>query len=97
MILDLDITKDAPGIATLWGLTIETKHIKTHVLVENGGTLVIGGIFEMNETSSENKVPFLGDVPVLGNLFKNNTKSVDKKEMLIFITPKVLTDRGPTR
>ena len=71
--------------------------IKTHVLVENGGTLVIGGIFEMNENNSVNKVPFLGDVPVFGNLFKNNTKSVDKREMLVFITPKVLTDRGPTR
>ena len=97
VILDLDITKDARGISTIWGTAIDSNHIKTHVLVENGGTLVIGGIFEMNENNSVNKVPFLGDVPVFGNLFKNNTKSVDKREMLVFITPKVLTDRGPTR
>ena len=97
VILDLDITKDARGIPTTWGTSIDSKHIKTQVLVENGGTLVIGGIFEINENNSENKVPFLGDVPVLGNLFKNTTKSVDKREMLVFITPKVLTDRGPTR
>ncbi len=97
VILDLDITKDARGISTTWGTAIDSNHIKTHVLVENGGTLVIGGIFEMNENNSVNKVPFLGDVPVFGNLFKNNTKSVDKREMLVFITPKVLTDRGPTR
>ena len=97
VILDLDITKDARGISTIWGTAIDSNHIKTHVLVENGGTLVIGGIFEMNENNSVNKVPFLGDVPVFGNLFKNNTKSVDKREMLVFITPKVITDRGPTR
>ena len=97
VILDLDITKDARGISTIWGTAIDSNHIKTHVLVENGGTLVIGGIFEMNENNSVNKVPFLGDVPVFGNLFKNNTKSVDKREKLVFITPKVLTDRGPTR
>ena len=97
VILDLDITKDARGIPTVWGTVIDTKHIKTKVLVENGGTLVIGGIFEMNETNSDEKVPFLGDLPVVGNLFKSNTKSVDKREMLVFITPKVITDRGPSR
>jgi type IV pilus assembly protein PilQ len=64
------------------------------VLVENGGTVVIGGIFEMEETNQENKIPVLGDVPVVGNLFKNRTKESMKREMLVFITPKVITDRG---
>ena len=76
---------------------INTKHIKTQVLVENGGTVVIGGIFELFEDNSETKVPFLGDIPGVGNLFKTRTKSVNKQEMLVFITPKIITDRGPSR
>lgn len=67
------------------------------MLVENGGTVVIGGIFEMEETNQENKIPLLGDVPVVGNLSKNRTKESTKREMLVFITPKVITDRGPVR
>ena len=55
------------------------------------------GIFEMEETNQENKIPLLGDVPVVGNLFKNRTKESTKREMLVFITPKVITDRGPVR
>ena len=97
VILKLDITKDALGAPSLYGSTIDKKQVKTEVLVENGGTLVIGGIFEMDESNLENKVPLLGDVPVLGNLFKNNSVTVRKKEMLVFITPKVITDRGPVR
>lgn len=92
VILKLDITKDALGVQTAYGTSINKKQVITEVLVENGGTLVIGGIFEMNESNSENKVPLLGDVPVLGNLFKNNTVSVDKREMLVFITPNIITD-----
>lgn len=97
IILDLDINKDSRGETTTQGVAIDTKHIKTQILIENGGTVVIGGIFEMEETNQENKIPFLGDVPVLGNLFKNNTKESSKREMLVFITPKVITDRGPVR
>ena len=78
-------------------MAIDTKHIKTQVLVENGGTVVIGGIFEMEETNQENKIPLLGDVPIMGNLFKSRTKESSKREMLVFITPKVITDRGPVR
>jgi type IV pilus assembly protein PilQ len=59
--------------------------------------VVIGGIFEIEETNQENKIPMLGDVPVLGNLFKSRTKESMKREMLVFITPKVITDRGPVR
>ncbi|HNZ89862.1 MAG TPA: type IV pilus secretin PilQ [Acidovorax sp.] len=97
IILDLDINKDSRGETTTQGVAIDTKHIKTQILIENGGTVVIGGIFEMEETNQENKIPLLGDVPVLGHLFKNNTKESTKREMLVFITPKVITDRGPVR
>lgn len=97
IILDLDINKDSRGETTTQGVAIDTKHIKTQILIENGGTVVIGGIFEMEETNQENKIPFLGDVPVMGNLFKSRTKESTKREMLVFITPKVITDRGPTR
>lgn len=97
IILDLDVNKDSRGESTTQGVAIDTKHIKTQVLIENGGTVVIGGIFELDETNQENKVPGLGDVPVLGNLFKSRTKESVKREMLVFITPKVITDRGPVR
>lgn len=97
IILDLDVNKDSRGESTDQGVAIDTKHIRTQVLVENGGTVVIGGIFEMEETNQENKIPLLGDVPVVGNLFKNRTKESTKREMLVFITPKVITDRGPVR
>jgi type IV pilus assembly protein PilQ len=67
------------------------------VLVENGGTIVIGGIFTQNEREDVTKVPYLGDVPILGNLFKTRTKSNNKTELLIFITPKVVNDRSGLR
>ncbi len=97
IILDLDVSKDSKGVDTLAGPAIDTKHIKTQVLVENGGTVVIGGIFELEETNSVNKIPFLGDVPVLGHLFKSNTRQSEKREMLVFITPKMISDRGEMR
>ena len=97
IILDLDVNKDTVGQQTAAGFAINTKHIKTQVLVENGGTVVIGGIFELTETNSETKVPLLGDIPVLGNLFKTRSRTSNKTEMLVFITPKVLSERGGTR
>ncbi|WP_415137816.1 type IV pilus secretin PilQ [Ottowia sp.] len=97
IILDLDVNKDSPGTEVRGGMSINTKRIRTQVLVENGGTVVIGGIFELTESESENKVPVLGDVPVLGNLFKQRTRSADKQEMLVFITPKMISERGAVR
>lgn len=97
IILDLEVNKDTPGAATPGGISIDTKHIKTQVLVENGGTVVIGGIYTQDESDSETRVPVLGDIPYLGNLFKNKTKSANKKEMLVFITPKMLSDRAAVR
>jgi type IV pilus assembly protein PilQ len=93
IILDLDINKDSRGETTAQGIAINTKHIRTQVLVENGGTVVIGGIFELNETESESRVPFLGDIPIAGNLFKTKTRNSNKQEMLVFITPKMVAER----
>jgi type IV pilus assembly protein PilQ len=97
IILDLDVNKDSVGQSTPLGFAINTKHIKTQVLVENGGTVVIGGIFELNETESESRVPLLGDLPILGNLFKTRSRSTNKQEMLVFITPKMVSDRAAAR
>jgi type IV pilus assembly protein PilQ len=97
VILDVDITKDSVGRATTAGFAINTKHVKTQVLVENGGTVVIGGIFEQQEREDVTKVPWLGDVPYLGNLFKTRTTSSAKTELLIFLTPKVVTERTAAR
>lgn len=97
IILALDVNKDTVGQATAAGFAINTKHIQTQVLVENGGTVVIGGIFELNETDSETKVPLLGDIPGVGNLFKTRSRISNKQEMLVFITPKVVAERGAGR
>jgi type IV pilus assembly protein PilQ len=63
------------------------------VLVENGGTVVIGGIFELTQTDQEARVPLLGDIPIAGNLFKSRDRTSNKQEMLVFITPKMVSDR----
>jgi type IV pilus assembly protein PilQ len=97
VILTLDINKDSVGQLTSAGFAIDTKHVKTEVLVENGGTVVIGGIFTMTETINNSKVPFLGDIPGLGVLFRSETKGYDKKELLVFITPKMISDRSAVR
>jgi type IV pilus assembly protein PilQ len=97
IILDVDVNKDSVGQATASGFAINTKHVKTQVLVENGGTVVIGGIFELTETESETRVPFLSDLPYAGNLFKQRQKSTNKQELLVFITPRVISDRAAAR
>jgi type IV pilus assembly protein PilQ len=97
VILDVDVNKDSVGRNTSAGFAIDTKHVKTQVLVENGGTVVIGGIFTQNERDEVNKVPVLGDVPILGNLFKNTVRTANKTELLVFLTPKVVTDRAAAR
>jgi type IV pilus assembly protein PilQ len=94
IILDLDVTKDTVGQSTPAGFAIDTKHIKTQVLVENGGTVVIGGIFTEDQTTDEAKVPFFGDLPGLGVLFRNKSSSSRKREMLVFITPKMIAEKA---
>ena len=97
VILTLEVTKDSRGALTNAGPAINTKRVNTEVLVENGGTVVIGGIFTQDEQTQVNKVPFLGDIPYLGYLFQNRVKSTRKTELLVFITPKIVTDRSAAR
>jgi type IV pilus assembly protein PilQ len=97
VILTLDINKDSVGQTTTAGFAIDTKHIKTEVLVENGGTVVIGGIYIQEERTLTNKIPLLGDIPYLGNLFKNTQKTDNKTELLVFITPRILSERLSVR
>ena len=97
VLLDLDVNKDAKAQPTLQGYTIDKKHVKTQVLVENGGTVVIGGIFTQENLEEINKVPLLGDIPYMGWLFKNRLLTTKKTELLVFITPKIVTDRSAAR
>ena len=97
VIMTLDIIKDSIGQVTAQGLSIDTKHVKTEVLVENGGTVVIGGIFLQSENNTITKVPWIGDLPFLGNLFRNNAKVDNKTELLVFITPRIVDDRLTVR
>ena len=97
VIMLLDVSKDSRGEITNAGPAINTKHALTQVLVENGGTVVIGGIFTQTDRTDINKVPVLGDLPYAGALFRNTVRSSDKTELLIFITPKIVTDRAAVR
>ncbi len=97
VILDVQVNKDSLGTLTALGREINVKQVKTQVLVENGGTVVIGGIFEQTEQNSETKVPFLGDVPYLGNLFKTRTRDTSRTELLVFLTPRVVSERNIVR
>jgi type IV pilus assembly protein PilQ len=97
IVLDVDVNKDSVGQETRAGFAIDTKHVKTQVLVENGGTVVLGGIFQQTERNAVTKVPFFGDIPVFGNLFKTTGRTNDKTELLIFITPKIVADRLSAR
>jgi type IV pilus assembly protein PilQ len=90
IILALDVNKDSVGQATTAGFAINTKHVQTEVLVENGGTVVIGGIFELTESNDESRVPVLGEVPWLGALFRTRSRVASKTEMLVFITPRMI-------
>lgn len=91
IILDLEINKDSVGERLPQGVAINTKAIKTQAIVDNGGTVMLGGIFESTEAKSESKVPLLGDLPYVGNLFKTRNTEINKTEMLVFITPRILT------
>jgi type IV pilus assembly protein PilQ len=97
IILDVDVTKNSRGAPVGGNFAINTKHVKTNVLVENGGTVVLGGIYTQQEIDQVTQVPFLGDIPIVGNLFKNKSRSNEKTELLIFITPRIVTDRLTTR
>jgi type IV pilus assembly protein PilQ len=93
IIMTLDVNKDQPGATTPAGVQINTKHVKTEVLVENGGTVVIGGIYEQNDRTDITKIPLLGDLPFLGFFFRGTSTVANKTELLVFITPKIVNDR----
>ena len=93
IIMTLDVNKDQPGATTSAGVQINTKHVKTEVLVENGGTVVIGGIYEQTDRTDITRIPFLGELPFLGFLFRNDTSLTNKTELLVFITPRIVNER----
>ncbi|MYN46583.1 type IV pilus secretin PilQ [Pseudoduganella sp. FT93W] len=97
VVIDVDVNKDSVGQETRAGFAIDTKHVKTQVMVDNGGTVVLGGIYQQTERNTTNKVPLLGDVPLLGNLFRSNGRTNDKTELLVFITPKIVADKVISR
>ena len=97
VILDVQVNKDSLGTLTALGREINVKQVKTQVLVENGGTVVIGGIFEQSEQTSVAKVPLLGDLPLLGYLFKTTTRDTSRVELLVFLTPRVVSERSALR
>ncbi|MCH7379699.1 MULTISPECIES: type IV pilus secretin PilQ family protein [Acinetobacter] len=93
VMMKLNITKDSPSNPTPTGqLTINKNSIDTNVLVDNGETVVLGGIFEQENINSQTKVPFLGDIPYLGKLFRRERKTDNKRELLIFVTPRIVND-----
>ncbi|UOD33379.1 type IV pilus secretin PilQ [Massilia violaceinigra] len=97
VVLEVNVNKDTKGDETRAGFAINTQHVQTKVMVENGGTVVLGGIYQQSETNNVTKVPLLGDLPVLGNLFKSTSRNSTKTELLVFITPKIVADRLSTR
>ena len=97
IILDLDVRDDSVGtvVVASGGVnvpSIDTREISTQVLVNDGQTVVLGGILATTQREDDNKVPYLGDIPVLGNLFKTTTHTDDKDELMIFVTPKILRE-----
>lgn len=93
IIMDLEVKKDRVGQVFNGVPSIDTQNIMTQVLVDNGETAVLGGIYEQTEINGIDKVPFFGDLPIMGNLFKRKTRTSDKTELLIFITPKIMDER----
>lgn len=94
IIMDVVVTNDSPSSdPTTNGIAIINKNeVKTQVLVKDGETVVLGGVFTQNKRSSTAKVPVLGDIPYVGRLFRNDTKSDEKTELMVFITPRVIND-----
>jgi type IV pilus assembly protein PilQ len=92
IIMKLSVNKDSVGASTSAGPAIDTKKVSTQVLVENGGTVGLGGIYTQDESQTVTKVPLLGDIPLLGFFFRQELKSNNKNELLIFVTPKIIKD-----
>ena len=97
VVLEVDVNKDSVGQETRSGFAIDTKHVRTQVMVEDGGTVVLGGIYQQSERGTQSKVPLLGDIPLLGVFFRSTGRSQEKTELMVFITPKIVADRPSTR
>ncbi len=97
--LELPLRAELDNLAavTPGGVAINTKHVKTEVLVENGGTVVIGGIYYQRDRTDNTRVPFFGDLPYIGFLFRNQVNTSSKTELLVFITPRIVTERMTVR
>lgn len=94
VIMTLQVNKDNvnPSVSTSYGIAIDTKNVKTEVLVENGGTVVIGGIYIQEERNNVERVPILGDLPYVGFMFRRTDKTDNRRELLVFITPKIVSE-----
>lgn len=92
IVMDLEVNKDEVGEIFLGVPSIDTRSVKTQVLVDNGETVVLGGIYEQSESEGSTKVPFFGDLPYLGVLFRTDTNETRQRELLVFITPKIIKD-----
>lgn len=97
IIMNVQVHKDSVGQNTNNGPAINTNTVSTQVQVENGGTVVLGGIYTSTESDQTDKVPLLGDIPVLGYLFKTNSKSLQKDELMVFLTPRIVSNADLTR
>jgi len=99
ILMAVDVNKDQPNTRNTggFGVAIDTRHVKTEVLVENGGTVVIGGIFEETVQNAVAKVPLLGDLPVLGALFRRKDDTDNKSELLVFLTPRIVSEAATLR
>lgn len=97
--MTIDVNKDSVNsqVSLSYGLAIDTKHVSTQVLVDNGGTVVLGGIYQQTTTNNTTKIPLLGDIPVLGYLFRENEKADTKTELMIFVTPRIMADNTASR
>lgn len=96
VMMSIEVNKDQPRYdrpVANGNVPIDTKHVKTEVVVENGGTIVIGGIYTQDVSNNTVKIPLLGDLPVLGYLFRSNERTDNKTELLIFITPRIINDQ----
>jgi len=97
VMLEVNVNKDSRGEETRAGFAINNQHVQTKVMIENGGTVVLGGIYQQSERTDVTGVPLLGKIPVLGNLFKTTARQSQKTELLVFITPKIIAERLTTR
>src|SRR5699024_12406517 len=93
VLLDMDLTQDnVNGYSPNGEPVIDTRNVKTQVLVDDGNTVVLGGIYQQQNNNTRNKVPILGDLPLVGALFSGSQRQRKKQELLIFITPEILQE-----